>query len=311
METFVNGLVSVVTPVYNGETYLGGMLKSILNQTYSKIEMILVDDGSEDRTVEIAESFQEKFETRGISFRIVQAEHKNAASALSYGLPYVSGEYLVWPDADDKLEPESIEKRVSFLKCNPQYKCVRSLSYYFDMDTGERTTADEARGDLKNENLFWDILESKTYVCCGCYMIKTEQFFEIYPKKKILIYDVGQNFQMLLPFMYKYECRTLNEELYGVAVRRGSHSRSKLTKEQEEKKYSDYEALIDEIVAICGIKDRKSMKRIKVWKLRRRYRLALKYGRKFYALKCILEVAVYDPKKLKNVCKSIIMILKK
>ncbi len=275
------GRVSIVTPVYNGETHLAKMLDSVLAQTYPDVEMILVDDGSADGTVRAAQNYSEKFEEKGYGYRIVRAEHKNASAAINQGLPFVSGEYLIWPDSDDYLEPESIRRRVDFLRQHPQYACVRSLSYYFDEETGTRSEkADEQRGDLKKLDLFWDILESKTFVCCGCYMLRTKAFFEVYPKRRIPEYDVGQNFQMLLPFMYRHQCPTIEEELYGVAVREGSHSRTVLTQAQEEKKYRDYEKLVDEIAENCGITDRESRERILCWKARRRYQIALKYGRK-------------------------------
>ncbi len=274
--------VSVVTPVYNGETYLSPMLDSILEQTYPYIEVILVDDGSTDKTIEVAESYRKNFENKGYEYRIVKAKHKCAAAAINQGLPFVTGEYLIWPDSDDRLEPESVEKRVLFLKEHPEYECVRSLSYYFDQATGEVTRADEKTGDVEKEDLFWDILESKTFVCCGCYMLKTEPFFEIYPNNHIpeYQYNVGQNFQMLLPFMYQHKCPTIPERLYGVCVRAGSHSRKKLTQKEEERKYRDYEKLIDEIAAICQIKDESSKKHIEHWKAKRAYGLALKYGTK-------------------------------
>ena len=275
------GRVSIVTPVYNGETHLAKMLDSVLAQTYPDVEMILVDDGSADGTVRAAQNYSEKFEEKGYGYRIVRAEHKNASAAINRGLPFVSGEYLIWPDSDDYLEPESIRRRVDFLRQHPQYACVRSLSYYFDEETGTRSEkADEQRGDLKKLDLFWDILESKTFVCCGCYMLRTKAFFEVYPKRRIPEYDVGQNFQMLLPFMYRHQCPTIEEELYGVAVREGSHSRTVLTQAQEEKKYRDYEKLVDDIAENCGITDRESRERILCWKARRRYQIALKYGRK-------------------------------
>ena len=275
------GRVSIVTPVYNGETHLAKMLDSVLAQTYPDVEMILVDDGSADGTVRAAQNYSEKFEAKGYGYRIVRVEHKNASAAINQGLPFVSGEYLIWPDSDDYLEPESIRRRVDFLRQHPQYACVRSLSYYFDEETGTRSEkADEQRGDLKKLDLFWDILESKTFVCCGCYMLRTKAFFEVYPKRRIPEYDVGQNFQMLLPFMYRHQCPTIEEELYGVAVREGSHSRTVLTQAQEEKKYRDYEKLVDEIAENCGITDRESRERILCWKARRRYQIALKYGRK-------------------------------
>ena len=125
------GRVSIVTPVYNGETHLAKMLDSVLAQTYPDVEMILVDDGSADGTVRAAQNYSEKFEEKGYGYRIVRAEHKNASAAINQGLPFVSGEYLIWPDSDDYLEPESIRRRVDFLRQHPQYACVRSLSYYF------------------------------------------------------------------------------------------------------------------------------------------------------------------------------------
>ncbi len=275
---FAEGKVSIVSPVYNGEAYLPRMLESVLCQTYPQLEMILVDDGSSDQTLRVAEEYREKFAGRGYAYRIVQAAHKNASAAINQGLAYVTGEYLIWPDSDDVLEPESVEKRVEFLKQHPQYQCVRSLSYYFDAQTGESRKKEEQTGDLSKEDLFWDILESKTFVCCGCYMIKSERFFSIYPDRHIPEYPVGQNFQMLLPYMFRYQCPTMRERLYGVCVREDSHSRRRLTRAEEEKKYLDYEKLVDEIAEICGIQDREGQRRIVCWKAKRRYIISVKYG---------------------------------
>ncbi len=279
------GLVSIVTPVFNGETHLPAMLDSVLGQTYPQVEMILVDDGSTDGTVAIAEDCREKFAARGYGYRIVRGGHGCASAAINRGLPYVRGEYLIWPDSDDRLEPESIEKRVRFLESHPQYRCVRSLAYYFDEDTGKAAEADEKTGDLANEDLFWDILEFRTYVCCGCYMLETASFFEIYPQRRIPEYDVGQNFQMLLPFAYRHKCPTIPEKLYGVCVRQESHSRRNLTQEEEERKYRNYERLVDDIARICKIDDVPSKERIWQWKAKRRYEIALKHHHGAQALR--------------------------
>lgn len=238
-----------------------------------------MDDGSTDGTILVAERYRERFARRGYDYHIIHSCHKNASAAINQGLPYVTGEYLIWPDSDDVLEPESVEKRVEFLKRHPQYQCVRSLAYYFDPVTGESRKAEEQTGNLSDEYLFWDILESKTFVCCGCYMIKSECFFAIYPRRHIPEYPVGQNFQMLLPYMYRYRCPTIREPLYGVCVRENSHSRRGLTQEEEERKYRDYESLVDEISEICGIHDTESRRRMVCWKARRRYIISMKYGR--------------------------------
>lgn len=287
---FIEGKVSVVTPVFNGEFQISRMLDSILNQTYPNIELILVDDGSADETIRIAEEYRKKFAIRDYGYRIVQASHKSASAAINQGLPFVTGEYLIWPDSDDVLEPESVERRVEFLKQHPQYQCVRSLSYYFDSQTGEPRKSDEQTGNLENEYLFWDILESKTFVCCGCYMLKSRSFFRIYPDRHIPEYNVGQNFQMLLPFMYHHKCPTIQERLYGVFVREGSHSRRKLTQKEELKKYRNYEHLADDIARICGMRDKKSKMHILQWKARRRKQIASKYNRKILLISALYQL---------------------
>ena len=215
------------------------------------------------------------------------AEHGNASAAVNKGLPYVTGEYLIWPDSDDVLARESVEKRVEFLQDHPEYQCVRSLSWYFNAGTGERAEkADEQQGDLDREELFWDILESRTFVCCGCYMLKSASFFAIYPERRIPEYGVGQNFQMLLPYLYRYPCPTIQRELYGVWQRSGSHSRQPLTREQEDEKYRAYEAMTDEIAEICGM-EKKERAGILEWQLHRRVGLAVRqrdWGRTAKAL---------------------------
>ena len=79
----ISGLVSCVTPVYNGEKYIGAMLDSLLGQTYPYMEVILVDDGSTDGTLKIAESYREKFIERKFGYQVVRAVHKNASAAKS------------------------------------------------------------------------------------------------------------------------------------------------------------------------------------------------------------------------------------
>ncbi len=290
MENFLpeKGKVSVIIPVYNSEKYLSRILDSILSQTWRQIELIVSDDGSSDETIQFAERYREKFHAKNYDYRIITAEHKNASAAISHALPYITGEFLIWPDSDDLLKNDSIQKRAEFLQTHPQYQCVRSLSRYVDETTGGSAPAQEKRGDLDNERLFFPLLESKTFVCCGCYMLRTQAFFDIYPDRKIPEYDVGQNFQMLLPFMYFHPCATIQEELYIVYVRAGSHSHRILTQKEEEKKYADYEKMIDEIAAICEITDKKELRRINCWKQNRRYWLSKKYGQKLNACRALI-----------------------
>ena len=258
--TAVPGKVSIVTPVCNGERYLGRFLESVLAQTWEQMELFLVDDGSEDRSVEVAWGFRARFCERGVDFTLIYSDHRNASAAINCALPLVTGEFLIWPDSDDVLEPDSVRRRVEFLQANPRYQCVRSLSRYRNED-GTHGPRQENVGPLDEEELFFPVLTGESFVCCGCYMLRTAPFFAIYPQRRIPEYDVGQNFQMLLPFLYAHRCPTIREELYTVYIRPDSHSRRSLTREEEEKKYAGFEALVDEITEGNHIQERISVVR--------------------------------------------------
>ncbi len=291
-DTQAVGKVSVITPVYNGEQYLHRLLESVLAQTWEQIEMILVDDGSQDRSLEVAESFRARFQARGINLRCIRAEHRNASAAINHALPLVTGEFLVWPDSDDELDPDSLRRRAEFLQANPQYQCVRSLSRYRD-ENGASCPQQENLGNLEEEELFFPVLTGQSFVCCGCYMLRCAPFFSIYPQRRIPEYDVGQNFQMLLPFFYFHRCPTIREELYTVYVRTESHSRRALTRQEEERKYAGFEALVDEIASICHISDSNELFQIELWKQRRRYEISMRNHQKRKAAAALLWLCAH------------------
>ena len=115
------GLLSVVLPSFNEEASIpraAETVSGILTRAGIRHELIFVDDGSTDGTLSVAEGYREKFAARGYTLRIVEGEHKNASAAINRGLPFVTGEYLIWPDSDDVLERESVERRVRFLEEN-------------------------------------------------------------------------------------------------------------------------------------------------------------------------------------------------
>ena len=114
-------LVSIMTPCCNGEKFAGRYLDSVLAQTYDNIEVVIVDDGSTDKTAEIIKSYIPKFDAKGYKLVYVYQENGGAASALNQAIPILSGDFISWFDSDDILLPQSTEKRVNFLQQNPQY----------------------------------------------------------------------------------------------------------------------------------------------------------------------------------------------
>jgi len=106
--------VSVIMPVYNAEPFVGQALKSILDQTFRDFELIIVDDGSGDRSREIVHSFHDE--------RIVSIENGRnlgLTASLNVGLEKARGEFIARQDADDLSLPERLEKQVAFLDSHP------------------------------------------------------------------------------------------------------------------------------------------------------------------------------------------------
>lgn len=98
-------LVSVIVPVYNVEKYMRKCIDSIINQTYTNLEIILVDDGALDRSGEICDEYAQ------IDPRIKVLHKKNGglASARNAGIKIATGEYISYIDSDDWVETEFIE----------------------------------------------------------------------------------------------------------------------------------------------------------------------------------------------------------
>lgn len=108
-------LVSIITPTYNAEKFIGETLKSVQNQTYQNWEMILFDDASKDETVKIISDFAEK-DSRIKLFKL----EKNSGNgfARNIALEKAVGKYIAYLDADDLWFPNKLEKQIEFLKEN-------------------------------------------------------------------------------------------------------------------------------------------------------------------------------------------------
>ena len=104
-----NPLVSVIIPVYNVEKYLRQCLDSVLAQTYTKYEVLLIDDGSTDSSADICREYCKK-DSR---FKLYQKQNGGASSARNHGLICAKGDYLYFLDSDDYLQPTALEKMVA------------------------------------------------------------------------------------------------------------------------------------------------------------------------------------------------------
>uniref|UniRef100_UPI00405607F6 glycosyltransferase family 2 protein n=1 Tax=Agathobacter sp. TaxID=2021311 RepID=UPI00405607F6 len=106
------GLVSIITPCYNGEKYISETMDSVLAQTYKDWEMIVVDDGSKDNSADIVRSYAR----RDSRIQLVQQANGGSAAARNNGIRRAKGQYIALLDADDVWMPEFLESQIAFMK---------------------------------------------------------------------------------------------------------------------------------------------------------------------------------------------------
>lgn len=132
--------VTIIFPVYNVEKYIEKSLKSILGQTYNNLEVIIIDDGSCDKSVEI----YKKYEKEDNRIKVIKQENKGLSEARNKGLEKTTGKYVMFVDSDDWLDNNCVEKCVEamiennaeivmFSRIN-EYKLKQVKKYLFKND---------------------------------------------------------------------------------------------------------------------------------------------------------------------------------
>jgi glycosyltransferase involved in cell wall biosynthesis len=106
----VKNLVSILLPVYQGELFLAESINSILNQSYDNFELIIINDGSTDKTGDIIAGYKDK------RISVVTQKNKGLVESLNIGIKMTKSEYIARQDADDISEPTRLEKQVNFLE---------------------------------------------------------------------------------------------------------------------------------------------------------------------------------------------------
>lgn len=172
-------LVSVVMPVYGVEKYIENSVKSVIAQTYDKIELIIVDDGCLDKSVEIAEVV---LKNDGFDYVIIHQNNSGIGNARNTGLRQAHGEWVVFFDSDDILLPQTIEKLVN-ATCDKDVDIAFSkFNYVYDIseikEANEGVVCYYQASDLQNEFL----LRNRVILASGTMM-----------RKKLLM-DVGLYF---------------------------------------------------------------------------------------------------------------------
>ena len=123
-------LISIVVPVYKVEDFLERCVKSIQNQTYQKLEIILVDDGSPDRSGTICDELAEKDKR----IKVIHKSNGGLSDARNVGVKEATGKYLLFVDSDDYISPNLVEKTVAVAEKN---SCDIVLFDYYYVENGK------------------------------------------------------------------------------------------------------------------------------------------------------------------------------
>ncbi len=117
-------LISIIIPAYNAENTVVECLSSILLQEYRNIEVVVIDDGSIDNTRQRVQGFITEF--KDLEIRLISQSNQGPSVARNMGLQYAKGEYVVFLDSDDKLDPSFISKCLLNFEANPTLNLVYS-----------------------------------------------------------------------------------------------------------------------------------------------------------------------------------------
>lgn len=155
-------LVSVAIPFFNNQETLAEAIASVLNQGYSNWELLLLDDGSTDQSLEVAKAFKDER-----ICLISDGQNKGLVSRLNQSISWASGKYYARMDADDLMHPDRLETQMKFLDAHPEVDVVDTAMYILNQEgelTGIRSKLPPAGGNSLRSILFGESLNHATVV---------------------------------------------------------------------------------------------------------------------------------------------------
>lgn len=196
--------VSVIVPVYNAMAYLPATVDSVLEQTLSSFEVILIDDGSSDGVQQWAQKITDP------RIHYINQGRKGTSHARNTGIAQAQGEYIAFLDADDLWDPTKLEKQVACLEQNPQVGLVYTLVSLINQqnDLTGHVFANCPEGDV------WEQLVVRNFIGCGSVPMVRRQCFEtvgVFDEERLGSYL--EDWDLWLRVARHYPFALLNESL--------------------------------------------------------------------------------------------------
>ena len=208
-------LVSVILPVFNSENYIRQSISSILKQTYRNFELIVVDDGSKDKSGEVISSFQDS--------RIRKYSQTNAgpSAARNTGLSKTNGKYIAFIDADDLYFPEKLEKQVIFIESSGADAVYCDVQLLDEESKTIGTLTSE--GVYRNREDFLAMLLFRQILPAPAALLIKRRCFDMGLKYDTRYFQ-AEDYKLTLDLASNYSINYLPEILY--SYRRHSHNLS-------------------------------------------------------------------------------------
>lgn len=203
-------MISVIVPSYNVAPYLRRCVDSLVGQTYGDLEIILVDDGSEDDTGELCDELAD-LDPR---IRVIHKENGGLSDARNAGIDIARGEFYSFIDGDDFIEPDTYEVMTAEMK-DPKVSIVSGGFFNTDIEGNTRIFVSPYRQHLAKEEAFMDLFVGKNYITqSSCNKLFRSRLFEgIRYKKGIInedmeilpgLLDAGDDVVLLDKAVYHY-----------------------------------------------------------------------------------------------------------
>ena len=203
--------ISVIVPVYNVYDYLDKCLKSLVNQTLKDIEILIVNDGSTDKSQEIIDKYSKKYK----NIKAFKKPNSGLSDTRNYALGHVTGEYITFVDSDDYVEPDMYMKMYEKAKSG-NYDIVACDINYVYKDHEEKILTDPKKDVINNKDLFINLYPT---VCTKIF--KKELFLESQLQFKSGVwYEDVEFMYRLLPYVNSFG--VIHEAFYNYVQREKS-----------------------------------------------------------------------------------------
>lgn len=213
------GKISVIVPVYKVEKYIGACVKSICDQTFENIKIIVVDDETPDNSIEVAENILKE---SGRGYKIVHRKNGGLSAARNTGLEHADGEWISFIDSDDILHPKFLEYLYNAAIENASEISIVDKVEIIDSEPID-FISDIKKGQVyPKEEFLWKVLERKVVPFFCCFLIKRELIDKHYIKfNETVRYSVDQPIMWQL-MIYSNKIVYNNSALYIYNLRPGS-----------------------------------------------------------------------------------------